>query len=100
WDFQGGLDVDEKRGGGRGGSKVQNSRGIRGSKWSEAVYFERILVGIVRVWAHLSSFSSNPCSKAVQNDHIPHGSDIKHAHPFNANRYKDCSTFAVHGHRN
>ena len=79
---------------------MQNSREIRGSKWSEAVYFERILVGIVRVWAHLSSFSSNPCSKAVQNDHIPHGSDIKHAHPFNANRYKDCSTFAVHGHRN
>ena len=42
----------------------------RGSKWSKAVYFERILVEIVRVWAHLSSFSSNPCAKAVQNDHI------------------------------
>ena len=25
---------------------------------------------IVRVWARLSAFSSNPCAKVVQNDHI------------------------------
>ena len=50
---------------------MQNPREKRGSKWSKAVYFERILVRIVRVWAHLSSFSSNSCSKAVQNDHMP-----------------------------
>src|SRR4029079_13011870 len=49
---------------------MQNPREIRGSKWSKGVYFERILVRIVRVWARLSSFSSNPRSKAVQNDHI------------------------------
>ena len=49
---------------------MQNPREIRGSKWSNPVYFERILVEIVRVWARLSAFSSNPCSKAVQNDHI------------------------------
>ena len=49
---------------------MQNLQEIRGSKWSNPVYLERILVRIVRVWAHLSSFSSNPCSKAVQNDHI------------------------------
>src|SRR5690348_2894288 len=54
---------------------MQNPREIRGSKWSKAVYFERILVRIVRVWARLSSFSSNPCSKAVQNDHIRGGKD-------------------------
>ena len=35
-----------------------------------AVRFERILVEIVRVWARLSAFSSNPRSKAVQNDHF------------------------------
>ena len=49
---------------------MQDPREKRGSKWSNPVYFERILVRIVRVWARLSSFSSNPCSKAVQNDHI------------------------------
>ena len=49
---------------------MQNPREKRGSKWSNAVNLERILVEIVRVWARLSSFSSNPCSKAVQNDHI------------------------------
>ena len=49
---------------------MQNHREIRGSKWSKGVYLERILVEIVRVWAHLSAFSSNPRSKAVQNDHI------------------------------
>ena len=49
---------------------MQNPREKRGSKWSNPVHFERILVRIVRVWAHLSSFSSNSCSKAVQNDHI------------------------------
>ena len=63
-----------RKGGWQGGSKMQNLQEIRGSKWSNAVSLERILVGIVRVWARLSSFSSNPCSKAVQNDHIrsPH----------------------------
>ncbi len=59
-----------RKGGWQGGSKMQNPREIRGSKWSEAVYFGRILVRIERVWARLSWFSSNPCSKAVQNDHI------------------------------
>ena len=59
-----------RKGGWQGGSKMQNPREIRGSKWSNPVNFERILVRIVRVWARLSSFSSNPCSKAVQNDHI------------------------------
>src|SRR5690349_6548999 len=49
---------------------MHNPREKRGSKWSNPVSFERILVKIMRVWAHLSSFSSNPCSKAVQNDHI------------------------------
>ena len=51
---------------------MQNPREKRGSKWSNPVHFERILVQIARVWAHLSSFSSNPCSKAVQNDHFAH----------------------------
>ena len=69
-DFQGGTLISCKRGGWQGGSKMQNPREKRGSKWSNPVNFERILVEIVRVWAHLSSFSSNPCSKAVQNDHI------------------------------
>ena len=49
---------------------MRNPRGKRGSKWSNPVNLKRILVRIVRVWAHLSSFSSNSCSKAVQNDHI------------------------------
>ena len=33
---------------------MQNPRGIRGSKWSNPVNLERILVQIVRVWARLS----------------------------------------------
>ena len=69
-DFQGGLDVDEKGGGGRGGQKcrilgkyaVQSGqrRSVSSAFWSKSCEFR----------AHLSSFSSNPCSKAVQNDHI------------------------------
>src|SRR5262249_55044328 len=57
-------------GGGGRGSKMQNSREKRGSKRSEAVILMRVLVGIVRVWVSLGSFSSNRCSKAVQNDHL------------------------------
>ena len=68
--FPGRNAISSKRGGWQGGSKMQNPREKRGSKWSNAVHFERILVKIARVWAHLSSFSSNSCSKAVQNDHI------------------------------
>src|SRR5690242_12479259 len=68
--FPGRNALSPKRGGWQGGSKMQNPREKRGSKWSNPVHFERILVQIARVWAHLSWFSSNPCSKAVQNDHI------------------------------
>ena len=49
---------------------MQNSREIRGSKWSEGGLFQRILVKLREFWAHLSAFSSNSCSKAVQNDRI------------------------------
>ena len=43
---------------------MQYSREIRGSKWSNAVYFERILVEIARVWARLSAFSSSLSAKS------------------------------------
>ena len=66
---------------------MQNPREIRGSKWSNPVSFERILVGIVRVWARLSSFSSNPCSKAVQNDHGPDESGWLASNRPNMTRY-------------
>ena len=59
-----------KGGGGRGGSKMQNPRGKRGSKRSKAVHLERILVEIARVWARLSSFSSNPGAKETKRDHL------------------------------
>ena len=61
---------------------MQNLQEKRGSKWSEAVNLERILVEIGRVSAHLSAVSSNPCSKAVQNDHIdspPTETDDRHS---------------------
>ena len=59
-----------KKGGWQGGSKMRNPRGKRGSKWSNAVNLERILVEIGRVWARLSAVSSSLSAKAVQNDHI------------------------------
>ena len=68
--FPGRNAFSPKRGGGGGGSKMQNLQEKRGSKRSEAVSLMRVLVRIVRVWARLGSFSSNPCSKAVQNDHV------------------------------
>ena len=49
---------------------MQNSRGKRSSKRSKAVSFERILVQIARVWACLSSFSSNPSAKVTEKDHF------------------------------
>ena len=60
-----------RKGGVAGGVKNAESLGKNAvQSGQKAVYFERILVRIVRVRARLSSFSSNPCSKAVQNDHI------------------------------
>ena len=73
--FQGGLDFDEKRGGGGRGSKMQNPREKRVSRRSEAVDLERILVEIVRVRAHLSSFSSNPGANVTKKDHFASGLD-------------------------
>ena len=49
---------------------MQNLQEKRGSKWSNPVNLERILVEIGRVWAHLSAVSSSLSAKAVQNDHI------------------------------
>ena len=49
---------------------MQNRQEKRDSKWSKAVSLMRVLVEIVRVRARLRWFSSNPCAKAVQNDHI------------------------------
>ena len=48
------------------------SREKRGSKWSNPVHFERILVRIGRVWPRLSWFSSNPSAKVVKSDRITH----------------------------
>ena len=49
---------------------MQNPRGKRSSKWSNPVHFERILVQIARVWARLSSFSSNPGANVTKKDHF------------------------------
>ena len=54
-----------------GGVKNAKSSGkTRFKVVKPGLVWERILVQIVRVWARLSRFSSNLCSKAVQNDHI------------------------------
>ena len=44
--FPGRNALSPKRGGWQGGSKMQNPREKRGSKWSNPVHFERILVQI------------------------------------------------------
>ena len=68
-DFQSGLDFDEKGGGGRGGQKCRISRKYAvqsGQKRSFGAHFGRNR-------ASLGAFERiliNPCSKAVQNDHI------------------------------
>ena len=49
----------------------------RNSLWSRVTVMDRIEVQIARVWAHLRSFSSNPCSKAVQNDHISRPASVR-----------------------
>ena len=68
--FPGRNAISSKRGGGRGGSKMQNPREKRGSKWSKAVYFEPHFWSksreFGRVWFILIEF----VPKAVQNDHI------------------------------
>ena len=49
--FRGVVDVDEKRGGGRGGQKCRILQEIRGSKWSNPVSFECCISSrIQRVW--------------------------------------------------
>src|SRR5690348_5799528 len=58
---------------------MQKSPRKRSSLWSKVTVMDRIEVQIVRVWAHLSSISSNPCWKAVQNDHIE-GPTLRPAH--------------------
>ena len=73
--FPGRNAIFPKRGGWQGGSKMQDSRGKRGSKWSNPVHFERILVQIVRVRARLSAFSSNPMRKSGPKR--PHGANIR-----------------------
>ena len=71
--FPGRNAISPQRGGWQGGSNMQNSREIRGSKRSKGVHFERILVQIVRVQAHLSSFSSNPGANVTEKDHFRSG---------------------------
>ena len=49
---------------------MQDSREICGSKWSKAVYFERILVGIARVWARLSQNHASSSANVTKLDHF------------------------------
>ena len=69
--FPGRNTLSPQRGGWQGGSKMQNSRGKRTSKRSQAVYFERILVQIARVQAHLSQNRVSPSAIVTKKDHFP-----------------------------
>ena len=55
---------------------MQNTREIRGSKWSQAVYFERILVEIARVWARSSQNRASSSAELTKKDHF--GSILRH----------------------
>ena len=69
--FPGRNALSRKRGGGRGGSKMHNSREKPGPKWSNGVYFEPIFRLIASTLSAFELVLIDPCSKVVKNDHFP-----------------------------